>query len=323
MDNSTSSWNVTTESLDSSSDDPMFYAYTLLGLIGVLDNVFVVIVITMYKPMKQRIANLYIINQSIIDSIGSLVFLIGLGDRNSSVDFSGLSGELFCCFWKSGAVMWGMYSTSTFNLIAITIDRYAELVHPIWHRVWITKTKVFCIMAFVWVSGMGFQLCVEGITSGIVDRVCIIIAIFPTPAHKSAASVMTFIFMFALPVAVMLYVYIRIALSMHRRVGVAPTDNTTLTTAEKDKEEKMACVRRNIFKTMVTVSVCFSLCWAPNQIWFLMYGLGYPFSFEDPYYHFSSFMAYMNLIINPFIYTIQYEQFQTAVKVIIFSKKSI
>ena len=85
----------------------------------------------------------------------------------------------------------------------------------------------------------------------------------------------------------------------------APLDN--LSDSDRRRQEKLAKVRSNILKTLALVSFCFVFCWAGNQIWFFMFGLGYPLDFSSPFYTFSVFAVYVNCSINPFIYIMKYE----------------
>ena len=50
-----------------------------IGLFGLLSNLFVIIVIACYRPMRERVTNLYIVNQSLIDaSVATFLFLTTL-----------------------------------------------------------------------------------------------------------------------------------------------------------------------------------------------------------------------------------------------------
>ncbi len=306
------------DTTSSSGSLTTYYLYTAIGCLGVLDNFFVIVVISMHKPMRKRMNNLFILHQSVVDCVGSLVFLIGLSDRNAFTSLTGVAAEWYCKLWKAGSLLWGCYVASTLNLLAITLERYAELVHPVWHRSQMSTTKAYIIMILAWVLGVIYCLLFMVPTSGIVRGFgCMTLSIFPSAAHRAAACTVTVLLTFTSPVIIMVFVYVKIALSMRSRVRIVSEVTENVSKANRDKAEKMAKVRYNIYKTMVTVSVCFLICWSPNEIWLLMYGYGYPLSFYSPYYYFSTLMVTINPIINPVVYIMQYEQFQTAVKAVV------
>ena len=93
---------------------------SIIGILGMVDNGFVVVVILCYKPMRKKLTTIYIINQSIVDFVASLSFLITLNVRVRLSQFtSDLSKDLACKLYKTQIFMWSMYMVSTYNLIAI------------------------------------------------------------------------------------------------------------------------------------------------------------------------------------------------------------
>ena len=45
-----------------------------------------------------------------------------------------------------------------------------------------------------------------------------------------------------------------------------------------------------------------------------MFNLGYPVDFASNFFHFTVIMFFSNSVVNPFIYTFQYESFKQAAK---------
>ncbi len=74
--------------------------------------------------------------------------------------------------------------------------------------------------------------------------------------------------------------------------------------------DKMAAARRNVFRTLLTVTVCFVLCWISNSVYVLIYLSGGNVKLAGPFYVLTVYAALGNCIINPFIYCIQYKPFQ-------------
>ena len=72
--------------------------------------------------------------------------------------------------------------------------------------------------------------------------------------------------------------------------------------------------RTNTFKTLLTVALCFVICWSSNQIYYLMYNLGYQVDWNSTYFNFTVFMTCLNCTVNPFIYLIKYKDYQEALR---------
>ena len=102
----------------------------------------------------------------------------------------------------------------------------------------------------------------------------------------------------------------------------APDVNDQTASAETDKKKHLADVhkdkfqlaRRNTIKTLLTVGLCFIICWSQNQFFYLMYYFGYPLDWNSTYYHFTVLMVFLNCTVNPFIYLIKYQDYQVALR---------
>ena len=72
----------------------------------------------------------------------------------------------------------------------------------------------------------------------------------------------------------------------------------------------------NTVKTLVTVAVCFVICWSFCQVYYAMHNLGYPVNFNSAFYKFTVQLVFFNSTINPFIYLVQYRDYQMALNLI-------
>ncbi len=85
-------------------------------------------------------------------------------------------------------------------------------------------------------------------------------------------------------------------------------------TANEVEENKFERARKNTLKTLIIVACCFVICYIQNQILFFMSNLGYQVDWDSTYYHFTVLMMFLNSTINPFIYTITYNDYQVALR---------
>jgi len=80
--------------------------------------------------------NILIVNQSVIDMLGSFItLLLGAVDvdgtrmsRDSNYD------QFVCHMWLTRSPLWGILSTSTYNVFLTAIERYIAVIYPVWYN---------------------------------------------------------------------------------------------------------------------------------------------------------------------------------------------
>ncbi|XP_003726970.2 galanin receptor type 1-like [Strongylocentrotus purpuratus] len=146
--------------------------------------------------------------------------------------------------------------------------------------------------------------------------------LWPDEVTKIGIVLTTYFLEFLLPVCTMVYVYARILLELRRssKQFSLPSSASSASAVTKTKDlgriatDYRSTARKNIIKTLATVSICFVICMSLNQHIYLAYGFGVYLNFGGPMYITSVVMAFGNIWINPLIYTFQYERFQKGVK---------
>ncbi len=299
---------------DGTDTAPKVAFYIFIGIMGMIDNGFVVAIMLSSKTMRATLTNILIVNQSVIDFVTSFFVMVNSPTVDFTTSMTGLAGEIYCRFWLTNHFVWSLFYSSSFSLILITIERYMEVVHPIRHKTWFTHKRAYQLIAVTWILGQVYNMVTTIPTSKLQDGVCINVNIWPSPAAKVVAGVSVFVLTYLLAVLIMIYCYTKMIISIHYRV----TSNATLpkirSVAEKQRAEKMAKVRRNIIKTLILVGLCYIICWSLNQFQFLLFNLGHGLDFTSIFYHIGVYLVFMNSFINPLVYALQYRQFQIATK---------
>ena len=84
--------------------------------------------------------------------------------------------------------------------------------------------------------------------------------------------------------------------------------------AEKhQKSNQLVSAQRNIIKTLLVITIIFAFCWIWNQIYFLLY-LGGKVVLTHILYHITIYIVFLNCCVNPFVYALQYKEFQKQMK---------
>ena len=296
--------------------DEIRVLYLAIGCFGTVANAAVGFVIGRTPSMRRRLCNKFILNQSMVDFITSS-FLVALTLIPTHVNVLGLAGYIRCVFLVSKYPFWSMAMTSTYCLLILTLERYVGIVHPFWHRRYVTMTPAIIIMVLVWCVGPLFNL-VFSLTGIEVANGNCQIRLRDNGIGKTFYAVAKTLVEFLLPLFIMLYCYIRMLIVVHKsaKMNINARRNDSKQHGSKDAAtDQKARARQNVIFTLVMVCACFVLCWCWNEVYILSFNLGYLLApFDGIFYHFSVIMVYCNCCINPVIYSLRYREFQLAVR---------
>ncbi|CAH1791929.1 unnamed protein product [Owenia fusiformis] len=292
-----------TSAVDSAIYKVIFYG---LGSVGFCGNILVVFVFMNSRIQRRKITNMLIINQSTVDTLASMFLILNhLFDDNGLITKPGIVAELYCKLWLSQYTLWSTMTVSTFNLVALTLERYFAVIHPFIYTLKFTGMNVSIAIGVVWLSGLIFSSLniwttyLDGIT-------CKPWAGYPSELFRNVCGVVTVCVMVFIPVGIFIGCYIRIAMEIYRQAKMTDTSS--------HRDTQMSKAKINIIRTLLLVSVCFFLCWITNGTYYMLYSLGVLPNFESPIYKPSVIASYVNCCVNPFIYVFSYNAFQGALK---------
>ena len=143
LSSSTSAINKTESSTLLGTFEILDYCIGSLGLIG---NIFVLIVLGSSSTLRKSRINKLIMNQSIIDLMGAL-FLICTTAYDNEIP----GNYYYCILWKTKVLFWIFMITSTFSLMLITIERYLAIVHTSWYERKVSDRRMIFGILSVWI----------------------------------------------------------------------------------------------------------------------------------------------------------------------------
>ena len=132
-------------------------------------------------------------------------------------------------------------------------------------------------------------------------------AFWPSLLFSSIIGVFLITIQFIIPFIILIYCYGRIVWVLSKRI------DSNLQTSDM-QTEKFLLATKNTIKTFLLVGLCFIICWSNNQVYYLMYNLGYDADWNGIYFQFTVLMVFLNCTVNPFIYLIKYQDYQSALK---------
>lgn len=127
--------------------------YSLIFLLSVLGNSLIIIVLVRNRRMR-TVTNLFLLSLSVSDLMVALVCIPFTLIPNLMRDF--VFGTVICKL-----VMYFMgvsVSVSTFNLVAISLERYSAICNPLTSRTWQTKSHAAKVITATWVASFILML---------------------------------------------------------------------------------------------------------------------------------------------------------------------
>ena len=132
-------------------------------------------------------------------------------------------------------------------------------------------------------------------------------AFWPSLLLSTIFGIVMIVIQFIIPLIILVYCYGRIVWILTRRID-------SNLQASNMQTEKFLLARKNTINTFLLIGLCFVICWSNNQVYYLMYNLGYNADWNSTYFQFTVLMVFLNCTVNPFIYLIKYRDYQTALR---------
>ena len=278
--------------------------YICVALLGILGNTVVIVVIMNSKRMRTSTINIFIVNQSLLDGLSAVFILLScLFDQVNDVN---RHQELYCDLWLTKFPQWALFFSSTYNLVVLTFDRCLAICYPIWYRrITYQKSHIIIVLLVVWIVGPLYYAPLNIITSTMKNGVCSSYTEWSSPAHRAVAGTVMFLLEYILPLFLICVAYLKIIHKLWTKDGVDRISTT-------NRNRRIQRARHNVLKTLALVTLVLVCCWTSDQIFFFMYNLGYPLSFDSWFYHFNVNLVFLNTCINPLVYSFQYDAFKKA-----------
>ncbi len=345
---------TTVDPADPSADSDLerSLGFLVIGGIGIVSNLFVICVLCSSATIRKKIVNVLIVHQSFVDLLSSAA-LVGTAHLDAAADKHGLSGvhaDIYCFFIASKWPLWTLMMTSSFSLIFLNVERYVSIVFPIFHHTKVTRRKILMLLPIVWVLGfledslVASAFVSNGESCGLGTKEYHAFAVWVT-------LVLYIVLHFFLPVALVMFLYGHMMIRLRKSVTKTQEPSSTASSSRDVIVEK---AKKNVFKTMLLITLCYAICYAFNcvyialflpgiistlsgecerkerpRLWFWLLNAPQlserrelfskihrlPFlPFAGQFYSFTVYMVCANAIVNPFVYAIQYHEFQQHVQ---------
>ncbi|XP_008285642.1 cholecystokinin receptor type A [Stegastes partitus] len=127
--------------------------YSLIFLLSVLGNSLIIAVLVRNRRMR-TVTNLFLLSLAVSDLMVSLVCIPFTLIPNLMRDFIFGTGICKLVMYFMGVSV----SVSTFNLVAISLERYSAICNPLTSRAWQTKSHAAKVITATWVASFLLML---------------------------------------------------------------------------------------------------------------------------------------------------------------------
>ena len=254
--------------------------FLVIGIIGVVSNLFVILILGSSAKIRQKLVNTLIIHQSFVDLLAS-VALIGTAhiDGLDEHGLEGIHAEIYCYFMMGKWPLWVMMSVSSYNLVFLNVERYISIVHPIYHHTKVTRQKVLMFLPVIWVFTLAEQSCFDasyGVKNGVCD--------FRSQEILHINVIIYLILQFFLPVMLVLFLYCHMFLRLRSAINPG-SDNTS-----SNRNDVMEKAKKNIFKTMLFITMFYVICYVFNCVYLILVIIGILEHFSGEYLFFPTIL---------------------------------
>jgi len=283
--------------------------YIILALFGIIGNLLALIVIITHSPIRKRLPNYYFINQTIVDFLVSLLLVPTV--TKGLISF-GYSTTPLCLIWQSRVFFLAFYMISVYGILALSVERYLEVVHPIWHKLNVTKVKVIGTIVIVWLTGFIQKFSYQLPTSGAVNGFCYIAVFYPSRTASFVAGLTNGVFDFIFPLFLISFCYIQMWRCLKNKVKPQPAGpNISVKDRKYPLGSNLSQARKNIFVTLVIIVAFFVVCNTYKQVLILLRNLYIvPLDFTSIGFNVSQIMSFVNSTIAPYVYLLHHREFK-------------
>ena len=272
----------------------------LISLVGMAGNSMAMFILTSSVKIRKSKSYVLLMNQCLLDFTTTL-FTITYLPLKYFVQWSRITGSwdlIMCHVIYSQLYITMPIFSSSYNLVAMSVERMTSIVWPIIHKVRCTRRLNLFIAATTWFLGFGiataFSLPVNGIDP--VGRTCYYWTQLPSRLHVQIFSVCYNTLYSILPLLVMLISYAVMCariVSRSMRLGV----------------------KLNVARMLATCVLLFLCCHVIKVTLVMIANFSsIKIDFQGALFVVGNIMVQMNSIVNPFIYSFQYMDYKTELR---------
>jgi len=276
-------------------------AVVIIGIVGATANALILYAMI---ASDQRKKHLLIFHQNACDLCSCLFQVVAYTLKLCDIPLTGTLGYWLCVTLYGETFVWCSFDVSVVNLMSVTIERYLKVVRPKWSKKLLRKWVIYLVIAFSWIVSILYNMTLVFSTSGVIGGVCYTGAFWKSRLAATLHTVWYFVSFFVVVIFVFFLCYWRILVVIRRQASVMAGHSGTAGSSAVQTQSHH--IQSNVIKTMILVSAFYVIAWMPIRIYYMILLLNSNTQFIESVYYAVTFIAFLYICANPFIYATKF-----------------
>ncbi|XP_050403879.1 neuropeptide receptor 15 [Patella vulgata] len=294
------------------------FLFFVIGIIGIVGNCLVMYAVMHDKKMRASATNLLITNLAFADI---LIMVFGVPEIIQFMLNKGWILDVISCKANRYVLVTSLYA-SVLTLVAICIERYIGIIHPIKAHILCNRRRIAVVIGLIWplscLAGAP-TLIFNQILAGHPDHTELKYCMLHFPDNPDLYFVVFKYSEFALfymsPLVIQVTVYCIVSKQLftgseklHRRLTVLDENGLA-----KERSSEAVQARKGVVKMLIMSVVVYFVSYSPHQVLFIYHSIN-PQYFHDNWTLrvFVMIIAYTNSAANPILYSIFSQNFRSS-----------
>ena len=302
----------------------------IIAVIALIGNILVVILFLKNRHWLKKVHTCLLLDlaiQDIVTAIGLLVLpgFVHPADVYTPPSDSTLSA-IYCIVLWSRYIPFALAVASVYTCLMLAIDRWSAVLRPMsYTRFSNSRSTIWVMLIVPWVAG--FVLDIGTILNVRADEVngTFVCSRFDKDSSpkKTSVAMVTFIGVIIVPAILIIVAYVMIVTKLRQSSikvrSAVGNSNRAQSRARSTKESKSIVHLKRLTRVAYAASIIVIVCWLPDQLHYCLFQMDVV-EFGTPLHDGLVILAFMNMMLNPFLYSFSNRQYRGEFKAILCCK---
>ncbi|KAL9957216.1 hypothetical protein ACROYT_G038826 [Oculina patagonica] len=282
---------------------------SILVIVDIVGNSLVCAIVKRNRDLRIPI-NFLIVNLAVADILfAAFITPSVFSDLTYTNHPDGVAGTVLCKLFTHGNVAWLAAASSIVTLVAISIERYHAVMHPLDNKWKLTVNKLKWVISGSWVIAVIPSLPLFLATDIVKDEHSTFCLYVWPQSWMAQGHSLAWLLYTLLPMMLMIVLYAKVVYTLWFKRN----DNSQLT----HQQMGVIKVRKRVTLMVVTVTAIFGICWGADASRYAAYNIApVPVAITNT-------MVLFNSAVNPFVYALLNQQFREKMKGMICCTRSL
>ena len=305
----------------------------IISVIALIGNILVVILFLKNRQWLKKAHTCLLLAlaiQDILTAIG-LLFVPGFVRPSDAYDppTNSTLSQLFCSVVWSRYIPFALAIASVYTCLMLTVDRWVAALKPMSYRRYSNSIQVIVAMlVFPWLAGFGLEVsAILNVRSNEINGtfVCSWLQTESSP-KKNTIALVTFFGMILFPAILITIAYGMIIYKLRQSsIKVRPVVAESSATRPNSSGGQNVNKNKSFdhLKKLTRIACCATaiviICWLPDQLYYCLFQMDLV-ALGTPLHDGLVILAFMNTMLNPFLYSFSNKQYKDEFKAILCCK---